>query len=85
MPNSDKLGNDFRAAGTNGCLDFSLSLLAACGSVTWPCRMCPGSKELRFAKENVASWRRQSSAGWMPEKTGRLSFGVGRRHPMTMR
>ena len=83
MSNSDKLCNSFRVAGANGCLDFSLSLLAACGSVTCPSRMWPGSKELRLAKESVAPWRR-SSAGWMPERTGRLSVGVGRRHPVTM-
>ena len=76
--------NSFRAAGTNGCLDFSLSLLAAQGSVSWPCRMWPGSKELRLAKESVAPWRR-SEAGWMIERTGKLSVGVGRRHPVTMR
>ena len=46
--------------------------------------MWPGSKELRLAKESVAPWRR-SSAGWMSEKTGRLSVGVGRRHPVKMR
>ena len=84
MPNSDKLCNNFRAAGTNGRLYFSLSLLAACGSVSCPYRMWSGSKELRLAKESVAPWRR-SSAGWMSEKTGRLSVGVGRRHPVTMR
>ena len=84
MPNSVKLCNSFREAGTNGCLDFSLSLLAACGSVSWPCRMWRGSKKLRLAKESVAPWQR-SSAGWMPERTGRLSVGVGRRHPVTMR
>ena len=38
-PNSDKLCNNFRAAGTNRCLDFNLSLLAACDSVSWSCRM----------------------------------------------
>ena len=63
---------------------FCLSLLAACDSVSWPCRMWPGSKELRLAKESVASWRRISS-GWMSERTGRLSVGVKRRHPVTMR
>ena len=84
MPNSEKLCNSFRAAGTNGCLDFSLSLLAACGSVSWPCRTWPGSKELQLAKKSEAPWR-PSSAGWMPEKTSRLSVGVGRRHPVTMR
>ena len=83
MPNSDKLCNSLRAAGTNGCLEFSLSLLAACGSISWPCRMWPGSKELRLAKESVASWRR-SSAGWMPGKTERSFVGVGRKHPVTM-
>ena len=64
MPNSDKLCNSFRAAGANGCLNFSLCLLVACGSVSWP-----GSKELRLAKESVVPWRR-SSAGWMPERAG---------------
>ena len=83
MLNSDKLCNSFRAAGTNKCLYFSLPLLAACGSVSWPRRMWPGSNELRLAKESVAPCRR-SSGGWMPERTGRLSVGVGRRHPVTM-
>ena len=84
MPNLDKLCNSFRAAGTNGCLDFNLSLLAACDSVSWPCRMWPGSKELRLAKESDAPWQR-SSAGGMPQRTGRLSVGVGRRHAVIMR
>ena len=84
MPNSDKLCNNFRGAGTNGCLDLGLSLLTACDSVSWPCRMWSGSKELRLAKESVASWRR-SSAGWMSERIGRLSVGMGRRHPVRMR
>ena len=53
MPNSDKLRNSFCAAGTNWCLDFSLSLLAA----SWPCRKWLGSKELRLAKESVAPYR----------------------------
>ena len=84
MPNSDKLCSSVRAAGTNERLDFSLSLLAAWGSVSCPCRMWPGSKELQLAKKSVAPWWR-SSAGWMPERTRRLSVGVGRRHPVTMR
>ena len=84
MPNSDKLCNSFHAAGTDGCLNFSLSLLAVCGSVSWPCRMWPGSKELQLAKESVSSWRR-NSAGWMSERTGKLSVGVGCRHQVTMR
>ena len=84
MPNSDKLCNSFHVTGANRCLDFSLSLQAVCGSASWPCRMWPGYKELRFAKESVAHWRR-SSAGWMPERTGRLFVRSGRRHPVTMR
>ena len=28
---------------------------------------------------------RRSSAGWMPARVGRLSAGVGRRHPVTIR
>ena len=62
MPKPDKLCNNFRTAGTNGCLDCSRSLLEACNPVSWPCRMWPGSKELRLAKESGAPWRR-SSAG----------------------
>ena len=27
----------------------------------------------------------QSSAGWMPARVGRLSAGVGHRHPVTIR
>ena len=46
MPNPNKLSSNFYAAGTNKCLDFSLSLLAACDSDSWPRRMWPGSEEL---------------------------------------
>ena len=84
MPNSDKLCNNYRLAGKNGYLDFSLFLLAVWDSVSWLCRIWPGSKELRLAKESVAPWRR-SSAGWMPERIERFSVGMGRRHPVTMR
>ena len=63
MTNSDKLCNSFSAAGANGRLDFSLSLLAACGSVIWLCRMWPWSKELRLAKKSVATWRQRIPIG----------------------
>ena len=36
-----------------------------------------------LAKESVAP-KRRSSAAWMPERIGRWSVGVGRRHPVTM-
>ena len=83
MPNSEKLCNSFYAVGTNRHLDFSLSLLAAHGSVTCPCRIWPVSKKLRLAKESVVPWWR-SSAGWMPERTGRLLVVMGCRCPVTM-
>jgi len=38
----------------------------------------------RGAKEILAPLR-QRSAGWMPARKGRLSAGVGRRHPVTIR
>ena len=37
-----------------------------------------------LAKKSVAASQR-SSAGLMPEGTGKLSIGVGRRHSVTMR
>ena len=37
-----------------------------------------------LTKESVAP-KRGSSAGWMPERIGRWSVGVERRHPVTMR
>ena len=83
MPNSNNLCNSFYTPETNGYLDFSLSLLAASDSVSWPCRMWPGSNKLQLAEESVTPWR-PSSAGWMPERTGRLSTGVGCRHPVTV-
>ena len=38
----------------------------------------------RRARDSVAPMRR-SSPGWMPANIGRLSTGVGRRHPVTIR
>ena len=44
---------------------------------------CLGSMA-RCARDSVAPLR-QSSAGWMPAKIGRLFAGVGRRRPVTIR
>jgi len=44
---------------------------------------CPGSMAWR-ARDNVAPLR-LSSEGWMAARIGRLSAGVGRRHPVTIR
>ena len=38
----------------------------------------------RRPRDSMAPLRR-SSAGWMPARMGRLSAGVGRRHPVTIR
>ena len=42
-----------------------------------------GLRVALLAKESVAA-SQQSSAGWMPESTGRLSIGVGCKHSVTI-
>jgi len=71
------------AAGTNGCLDLRRRVFALDGRVSAEWSRCPGSMARR-AKDSVAPMRR-SSAGWMPARMGRLSAGVARRHPVTIR
>ena len=71
------------AAGTNGCLDLRRRAFALDGRVGGEWRRCPGSMARR-ARDSVAPLGR-SSAGWMPARIGRLSAGVGRRHPITIR
>ena len=44
---------------------------------------CSGSMA-RHPRDSVAPLR-LSSAGWMPARFGRLSAGVGCRHPVTIR
>jgi len=44
---------------------------------------CPGSMARR-ARDRVASLRR-SSVCWMPARIGRLTGGIGRKHPVTGR
>jgi len=71
------------AAGTNGCLDLRRRAFALDGRVSAEWSRCPGSMA-RSARDSVGPLRR-SSAGWMPARTGRLSAGVGRRHPVIIR
>ena len=71
------------AAGTNGCIDFRRRAFALDGRVSTEWSRCPGSMARR-GRDSVAPLRR-SSAGWMPARVGRLSAGVGRRHPVTIR
>ena len=71
------------AAGVNGCLDLRHRAFAFDGRVSAEWSRCPGSMTRR-AKDSVAPLRR-SSAGWIPARIGRLSAGVVRRHPVTIR
>jgi len=70
------------AAGTNGCPDLRRSAFALGGRVSAEWSRCPDSMARR-ARDSVATLRR-SSAGWMPARMGRLSAGVGRKHPVTI-
>jgi len=78
---SDKLRSC--ATGTNGCLDLRRRAFALGGQLSAKWSRCPGSMARRTG-DSVAPLR-QSSAGWMPARIGRLSTGVGRRHPVTIR
>jgi len=64
-------------------LDLRRCVFALGGQVTAEWSRCSGSVAWR-ARESAAPLRR-SSAGWMPARIGRLSAGVGRRHPFTIR
>ena len=68
------------AMGTNGCLDLKRSAVPLDGRVSAEWSRCLGSIARR-ARDSVAPLR-WSSAGWMPAKIGRLSAGVGCRHPV---
>ena len=62
---------------------FEVPCICARWTVIAEWSRCPGSMARR-ARDGVAPLRR-SSAGWMPARIGRLSGGVGRRHPATIR
>ena len=70
MPNLDKLCNDFRAAGTNGCLDFSLSLLATCDSVSWSLQNVARVQRIAINQGERRSLARSSAAGCLRELEG---------------
>ena len=71
------------AVGTNGCLDLRRRATTLVGWVSAEWSKCPGSMARRPRDSVVPLWR--SSAGWMPARIGRLSAGVGHRHPHTIR
>jgi len=67
------------AVGTNGCRNLRCHAFPLGGQVSAEWSRCPGSMG------QCAKTLRQSSAGWMPARIGRLSAGVGCRHPVTIR
>ena len=73
----------FHAAGTNGSLYLSLPRCASCCPTNCPCSTWSGSWIAQFTKESVTSTR-QSSAGWMPARTGKSFVGMWCKHPVTM-
>jgi len=79
---SDKLMSGC-AAGTNECLNLRGHAFSPNGQVNAEWSRCPGSMARR-ARDSVAPLR-QSSTGWMPARIGRLSAGIARRHPVTVR
>ena len=83
MSSLARLPKRFRVADTNGRLDFSLTWRVSEDLLKRPYRIWLRSRDPQWAKESV-TLSRQSSAGWIPESTGRWSVGVGRRHPVTM-
>jgi len=79
---SDKL-RSCCAADTNGCLDLRRPAFALDERVSAEWNRCPDSMAWSV-RDSVAPLRR-SSADWMPARIRRLSAGVGRRHPVTIR
>ena len=73
----------YRAAGTNGCLEFRRRATEIDGQVSAEWSRGPGSMARR-ARNSVAPLR-LSPAGMMLARIGRLSAGVGHRHPATIR
>jgi len=71
------------AAGANRFLDLRRRAFALGGQASAEWSRHPGSMERR-ARVSVAPLRR-ISVGWMPARIGRLSAGVRRRHPVTIR
>jgi len=70
------------AAGTNGCLDLRCRVFSDDGRVSAEWSRCPGSMARRI-RDSVAPFRR-SSGGSILARIGRVSAGVGCRHPVTV-
>jgi len=78
---------------------LSVELRRCCGAGTYGCldlrrRAFPLDVQVSSGADVQAPWQgvletvaysRRSSAGWVPARTGMLSTGVGRRHPVSIR
>ena len=71
------------AACTNRCLDLGCRAFPTGERVRAEWSRSPGHAA-RCVRDNVAPLKR-SSTGWMPARIGRLSAGLGRNHPVTIR
>jgi len=74
------------AAGKKGCFDLRRRASALDERVSAEWTRCPGSMAQRagLVRDGAALLRR-NSADWMSAMIGRLSAGVGRRHPVAIR
>ena len=79
----EKLFKSFSTTGTKGCLDLSSPCSLQGGDKNLLLSMCSGSCARR-ARDSMTRLRR-SSVGKISAKTNKLSIGVRRRHPVTMR
>jgi len=70
-------------ASTNKCLDLKRRAFPLGEPVRAEWNRCPSSMA-RCNRDSVAPLRR-NSASWIPARIGRLSTGLGRKHPVTIR
>jgi len=78
-----RLTDELLCGGNKWGLDLRRRAFPPVEQVSAEWSRCPGSMARR-ARDSVAPLRR-SLAGWMPARMGRLSAGVGRKHPVTIR
>ena len=70
MPSSDRPFNSFRAAGTNGLLDFSLSRNTSGDPARRPSQIWSGSRLPRLVKESVSPSGEAQLAQYLKESVG---------------
>ena len=85
MPSLARLSKRFRAPGTNGRLNLSLTWPVSEDTLKKDHARYDWGPEILGKPKRVSIPFGEAQAGWMPESTGRRSVEVGRRHPITMR